>query len=528
MNDSAYATQGNEFIPPQNSPGIYSFEVTQTVEGCESPGASVTLTIKESPLPPEGTDVSVCEGEPVPALTASGEIVKWYSDAGLSDLVHTGNEYQTGQSLPGTYSYFATQSLGDTIRLSIKPAPLSPSDTTVMACEGGLIPDLLIEGELIQWYNDEALQDLAYTGSHFATGISEAGTYTFYATKTMLECVSPASSVILEVGEIPLPPLTQSIEICEHNSNPELMAVGENIRWYTSEQFTDLIQSGTSFKPEFDSPGTYTYYVTQAVSHCQSPFNISSLTIKPSPEAPVTYGVSACEGEGIPEMEARGDSIRWYDTPALEDVIQMGSMLALELHYPGSYLFYATQTREGCEGDAEAVELIIHESPIISLGNDRAIRDDEELILGPYPMEFKYLWSDTSSEPFLHLDGEKAGPGDYEISVQVSNDQCVFRDTVIITVESTIGINPLNPHGNIKVYPNPTDDFITVEFAEELSENAFIEIIDSKGALVQQYRLKELVSVGDRSLKITLDTPGIYYLQIYNGDQVSHSKVIRY
>jgi uncharacterized protein (TIGR02145 family) len=374
MNDSAYTTTGNACRAPDNIPGIYSFEVTQTVEGCESRSIPVTLTIRESPVPPEGTDISVCEGAPVPALEAGGENVFWYSDPGLTGLVHTGNLFQTGHSLPGSYGYFATRRMGDceskpdTVGLTILPLPGPPADTLFSACEGGPVPVLRVGGKNVRWYNDEALLDLVNSGDQFATGRSEAGIYTYYA----------------------------------------------------------------------------------------------------------------------------------------------------------------TQTLKGCEGFAAEVELVIRESPVISLGSDTVIRDDQNLILGPYPIEYDYLWSNITVEPFLIIDGEEIGPGDHEISVQVSDGFCVFRDTLIITVESTIGINPPGPNGIIKVYPNPTDNFINVEVDDEISEDALIEVIDAKGAVIQKYRFKELNSGMDRTFRILLDTPGIYYLQIHHQDRILNFKVIRY
>lgn len=534
MNDSAYTTPGNEFTAPQNVPGIYSYEVTQTVDGCESRSATLTLTIKERPLPPVGTDVTVCEGEPVPVLRASGENVNWYSDSGLSDLLHTGSEFQAGQVQAGTYSYYITESMGDcesipdSIVLTINAKPDPPSDTVIVVCGGALVPDLFVPGEKINWYTDEALLELVHSGSRFATGKSEAGTYSYYTTETLLGCVSSASSATLVIEDLPLPPLTQSREICDGDSIPELLATGENIRWYGDEQLTNLLHSGAGLNPVFDSPGSTTYFVTQTINLCESPHAVSKLTIKPSPDMPDSKGLSICEGEGPAVLEAKGDSIRWYDNPSLEHVIHFGSPFESMLSSPGSYLFYATQTRDGCEGLAREVEQLIHESPIIFLGNDTAIRDDETMILGPYPVEYNYLWNDTSKEPYLQISGEHLGIGDHQISVQVSNDDCVFRDTMILTVESTIGINPLSSMGSIKVYPNPTEEFITVEFPEEVSDNALIDIIDSKGAIVQKWRMKEVLSKGDRRFIITLDTPGVYYLQIHNHDQISSCKVIRY
>ncbi len=398
----------------------------------------------------------------------------------------------------------------------------------ILVCGGTQVPDLFVQGENINWYSDEALLEPVHSGTRFATGKSEPGTYTFYTTETLLGCVSSYSTAILLIQEIPFPPPSRSIEICDGDSVPVLLATGENIHWYSDEELTNLIHTGAGLNTEFEGPGSNNFYVTQTVDFCESPHTTASLTIKPSPDPPVSDGVSTCEGEVLPALEARGDSIRWYDTPALENVIHFGSPLVSRLTSPGLYWFYATQTEEGCEGLAQEVELMIHESPIISLGSDTTIRDVETMILGPYPIEFTYLWSNVSNGPYLQIDGEHLGPGDHQISVQVSNKLCVFKDTIIVTVESTIGVNPLSSMGPIKVYPNPTEDFFTVEFAEEVTDNALIDIIDSKGALVRKIRMKEVLSKGDQRFIIPMDTPGVYYLQIYNGDQTSSCKVIRY
>jgi len=534
MNDSTYTTLGNELVAPQNSPGIYSFEVTQTKDGCESKSASVTLTIKDTPIPPVGENVTVCEGDLVPALEASGENICWYSDDGLIDLVHTGNVFQTGLILPGTYVYYATQNSGDcesipdTIVLAIQALPEPPSETFVSVCEGKEISDLIVEGINISWYNDEELLDLVHTGSHFDTGKTEPGIYTYYTTQTISECVSPSSSATLVIAEEPPPPLANNIEICEGGPVPTLIATGENIRWYSEELLNILVQQGDSLIRENNPVGTYTYYVTQTLNNCESQAASSSLTVKLTPDPPVSKGASICETEELPVLEAIGDSIRWYDTSTLDHMIHSGNTLETQLSDPGSYLLYATQTWEGCEGLAEEVELVIEESPVISLGLDTLIRDDQSLILGPYPIEYNYLWSNTSEKPYLNFDGEEAGPGMYEISVQVSNNACVFKDTIIITVESTIGINSTGIGDLISIYPNPTEDFITVEISDEVPENSFLEIIDAKGALVQKYRIKELQMGRDRSFKLNLGSEGLYYLRIYHNDQIYSAKVIRY
>ncbi len=61
------------------------------------------------PVPPEGESVSVCENMDTPPLEAEGTNISWYNDPELTMLVSTGNVFDTGDTLPGEYPYYATQ-----------------------------------------------------------------------------------------------------------------------------------------------------------------------------------------------------------------------------------------------------------------------------------------------------------------------------------------------------------------------------------------------------------------------------------
>ncbi len=73
---------------------------------------------------------TVCEGEPIPGLTAAGENIRWFSDAGLTDLVFSGNTFETGLTSPGVHTYYASQTISGCqsnarmSSLTIRPLPL--------------------------------------------------------------------------------------------------------------------------------------------------------------------------------------------------------------------------------------------------------------------------------------------------------------------------------------------------------------------------------------------------------------------
>ena len=61
-----------EFLLPTASIGIYTYYVTETLNGCEGPSIPVTLEIYNIPSSPIVANQTVCFGSNIPALTAVG------------------------------------------------------------------------------------------------------------------------------------------------------------------------------------------------------------------------------------------------------------------------------------------------------------------------------------------------------------------------------------------------------------------------------------------------------------------------
>ncbi|MCA6079270.1 hypothetical protein, partial [Fulvivirga sedimenti] len=76
----------------------------------------------------------ICEGEPTPALTATGAgTIRWYSDAGLTNQIGVGSPFvpsaaYVDNTTAGTYSVWATstsagcESTGTQVDVLVEPA----------------------------------------------------------------------------------------------------------------------------------------------------------------------------------------------------------------------------------------------------------------------------------------------------------------------------------------------------------------------------------------------------------------------
>lgn len=453
LNDSAYSSYGSQMEIPGNVPGSYTFEVTQTVDGCESESTDATLTIREAPAPPLGKDTSLCEGDSIPALEALGDNIHWYSEENPDQVLFKGNSYQSNHVDPGLYNYHVRQlgtdceSLADTVSLEIRPRPLSPRVSGAEICEGDSVPSLFAEGVDIRWYSDPAMQNFLIAGPEFTPGDSEPGLHGYFATQTISECVSETSTASLLIKALPTEPQTENMDICSNDPLEELSATGENLKWYMDEALSEMIHRGQVLQPLSDTLGSQHYYVTQTLNACEGPPSKISLNINPI--------------------------------------------------------------------------------PAISLGNDTLIYLDETLILGPFLVEYNYLWNNATNQAFLIIDGEEYGVGDFPVSVQVMSDGCVFRDSITISIESRVGINPIPGSERHNIYPNPTEGSITLEFTNRISEDILFELYQSNGTIVQQFSYQDLPLISRSSFTIHLDTPGLYYLKIVEENGIYVYPVIK-
>ena len=123
--------------------------------------------------------------------------------------------------------------------------------------------------------------------------------------------------------------------------------------------------------------------------------------------------------------------------------------------------------------------------------------------------------TDKSSALYINIIiGE--GPAGYE---PIDSLQTRFN---LIQSCATLGINQVQANGKIKVYPNPFNNYMDIEFTDSNSGSA-ISIYDLQGKVIYNRLTK------DKSIRIeTADYAcGIYFIEIKQADMLSHYKIIR-
>jgi hypothetical protein len=105
-------------------------------------------------------------------------------------------------------------------------------------------------------------------------------------------------------------------------------------------------------------------------------------------------------------------------------------------------------------------------------------------------------------------------------------DQNNPNDSVMVTIMFdglTTGINDPVASQEISIYPNPADEHVNVEVQNNnLSNELFVRITDSKGAVVMQETLESsITTLNTRDL-----SEGLYFMNTYSENKVIASKKI--
>ena len=272
------------------------------------------------------------------------------------------------------------------------------------------------------------------------------GKYTYYVTQTISGCESPADTVIFTILSEVSPPEAANISVCENSSVPDLFAEGMNIKWYSNVDLSNLLHSGNSYATGKILPGIYEYYVTQTIGDIESKADKIILTVNPVPNAPATNDVFVCENQPVPDLIATGDNIRWYSDSLLTNPIYTGSIYSSGITQPGIYTYYISQTISCCESEFNIISLSINPSPVINLGKDTTIYQNQSIILGPFNNHYNYTWNNGSHNQSIEIPGNEISIGNHTISVEVTDtNSCSYNDSIDINVVKCYAYGSLKP-----------------------------------------------------------------------------------
>ena len=494
----SWSNSGNGSTISVSTADDYNVTVT-TSAGCVGTSADVTVVVNDLPVVDLGSDTIVCTG-------ASFTI-----DAGNPGLDYAWSTFEITQSITvtttGVYSVDVTDQNGctgtDEVLVSVSALldPVVVADGPIIFCAGdSVMLDAGTGYSSYQWSNNSNNQTITVSTS----GVFEVTVVDQYGcTGTDDEIVA-----ILQLPNAVIQP-SGTIAICS----------ADTVTLSASNTFASYDWNpgnATSYSIEVWQSGTYTVTVVDPNNGCvatSDPVVVTvNNTIPPTivPSGPTEF----CDGESVSLSVAPGpySSFLWSSgstTPSIV-VTQTGD-------YGVSVL-----DANGCldttlQGNPLHVE-VWDPTPVVEEQGDTLV-----VVNGPFP---QYQWYFNGAP----IPGATTGfhvpdsSGNYYVMAWDEND-CQGNS---FNIEYTLtGIADLSNLYDIRVYPNPTNNYFTLEVDFGKRVSVTVSLFDLAGRAIMTPESISAVSSIRRTFDIEHLSLGMYQLQLVTEEGVTVKSIVR-
>lgn len=286
-----------------NALGVYTAILTGTdATGCQSV-ETVTINVNAPPNAPVVSNLSYCQGEIAPALTATGSGLLWYANS--VGGIGSANAPIPSTALLGTISYYVSQSPSGCespraqIDVTITPPPTMDIPFDISQCPNSSVPastfTSIPAGATFTWTNSNPSIGLAASGlgnipSFICTNTTGANAIsTITVSPAFGTCVGQNVTYTITVYPLPLIDAGDDQGICEGSS---VTLTGSGSAAYS---WNNGILDGIPFIPA--STTTYTLTGTSAEG-CVNTDQVL-VTVNPIPTVSAGVDLTVCDNDSI-------------------------------------------------------------------------------------------------------------------------------------------------------------------------------------------------------------------------------------
>jgi gliding motility-associated-like protein len=509
---------GSDYIfdPSVSGTGTFTLTYTYTDANSCTNSADNDITVVPVPAAPIVTDVTVCVGEFVPDLTATGSNILWYSDAGLTTQVGVGNSYNPLVSAPGVYTYYATQSTNGgcesagteaTLTINALPTASITYDGNPYCATG--TASVTLTGIAGGTYSSTAgLSINAATGA-IDLEASTPSTYTVTYSFTDANSCSNTTTTSVTINALPTATIDYSGSPYCATGTASVTLIGIASGTYSSTAGLSINSTSGEIDLETSTAGTYT--VTYSFTDANSCSNTATtnVTVNALPEVLLTASAT--------ELNCYLTTISISSTPTVQGTATYlwssgATTQNITVTIPGTYNVVVTDSDNGCtvtSSDVVITQDITVPSVTVSADATELTCANSDVLISSTPTvqgTSSYLWSNGATTQNITV----TTPGTYNVVVTDSDNGCtVTSSDVVITQDITV--------------PSVT---VSADATELTCANSDV-LISSTPTL--QGTSTYLWSNGATTQDITVTNPGTYNVVVTdsdNGCTVTSSDVV--
>ncbi|MCF8298418.1 MAG: right-handed parallel beta-helix repeat-containing protein [Saprospiraceae bacterium] len=503
---------GNIFNPANASIGSQQIIYTYTSGGsCTGSDTLVTL-VKAIPNANAGNDATIPCGSGVGIGSASlpGYTYSWTPTTGLSNP-NISNPIAT-LSVTTLFTLTVTDIASgcyntDQVLITISGAPTVTAGPDTSICNGSSVTLSASNGVSYLWSTSQSTQSITVSPL-----ISTVYTVTVY---DALGCAG-VDSVFVIVNQLPIANAGADTSITCGGSAVMIGSTqnpGYSYLWTPASTLSNPNIANPMANPLVST--VYTVTVTDTLSGC---FATDDVLVSKTggPTAIASNDTVICIG-GTANLDVSGGTSYSWSTGDTTMAIQVTPTLTT--------IYVVTVTDGNCF-DSDSVIVTVN-NPIVELGNDTTICDNQSIILDAGLGFASYLWSDNSTGQTLTIDTTGYGLGAHTFSVSVTDIiGCTTNDAIEITFADCSGINEINDKFNVKLYPNPTKGLLNLDIDGKTSAKMEFCLLNLQGQIIWCETLEKSNDRLHKEIDLSIYPKGIYYLRINDENNITVKKVI--
>jgi hypothetical protein len=166
-------------------------------------------------------------------------------------------------------------------------------------------------------------------------------------------------------------------------------------------------------------------------------------------------------------------------------------------------------------------------SPVVELGADTIICHNTSITLDAGNQGASYMWSTGETTKTIMIDAEDYDYGDYDFSVQVTNESgCENSGDITVEIRDCTSIDENQQLINMQVFPNPNKGVFTIDLNTKSAQPISIRIVDLTGKIV--YEAVDLNILSTHTVNIDLSdlADGIYNVFVIGENSITDKKVV--
>ncbi len=371
------ATPNASFNAGALAAGNYVFYVGEDDGTCVSTLTTVSVTVHPAATAPTASGTAICSGNTA-SLSSTGVGVQWYADAALSNLVGTGNNFNTG-ILTSSTDFYVTQtnangcqSAATTVTVTVNPNPVNPTTVGATICAGSSAT-LTATGTTgtLSWYINAAGTQVVATGATYNTPVLQQTTTYYVQEVDGNGCTSAIVSATATVNPLPNTPSANNPVVCE-GDDVILSASGSgtgDLVFYdaTMTEIGRTTMSMSNPSATFNAgallAGTYSFFVREDNGACLSNIATIGVTVNPTPAAPTTTTDTICAGSVATLTATGAGTIGWYTDATLSSQIALGNIFTTNVLSANTSYWVASTDLSGCVSTAAQVDVVVNAAP---------------------------------------------------------------------------------------------------------------------------------------------------------------------